>query len=203
MLLGGCSQKKVKDYHAIIGIDPGHGGRDNGAIRENINEDEINLALAKKLKKLLEANNYKVIMTRVDDHDLADEFAEKRKLIDLKRRVVLFKENDVDLFVSIHLNICDQVEVHGAQVFTQINKHNSDNFAKLLQEKLNKEFNNQKKVKNGDYHILRNSDLLGVLVECGFLSNSDERSLLQKSWYQDKIVYVIFLAINEFFLNIY
>ena len=60
-------------------IDSGHGGKDDGAQREGVKEDAINLAIAKEVRAQLTAQGANVIMTREEDYDLADEDVDNRK----------------------------------------------------------------------------------------------------------------------------
>lgn len=77
-----------------ICVDPGHGGKERGAIGcSNIPESSINLGIALKLRGLLETAGAQVIMTRTDDHDVT-----------LDERVRIANENKVDILLSIHNN---------------------------------------------------------------------------------------------------
>jgi N-acetylmuramoyl-L-alanine amidase len=78
-----------------IVIDPGHGGRDPGAVGHGgLKEKDIALDIARRLRdKLLVAGNYRVLLTREDD-----------SLVRLKERVAFAKQSQADLFISIHIN---------------------------------------------------------------------------------------------------
>ena len=71
--------------------------------------------------------------------------------------------------------------------------------AEYLQNTLNVFMNNKRKVKRGDYFILNNTSSTGVLIECGFLSNDDERSKLNTSQYQQKLSNNIKKGIIDYF----
>ena len=94
--------------HALDGVeivlDPGHGGKDDGARSNEAKEQEINLKIAQKLKKLLEEGGAHVTMTRDGAYDLASEGASNRKREDMKKRIELINQDKTDLFMSIHLN---------------------------------------------------------------------------------------------------
>ena len=68
-------------------VDSGHGGKDDGAQRGEVKEDAINLAIAMEVRKQLIEQGANVLMTREDDHDLAEEDSENRKRDDMKKRV--------------------------------------------------------------------------------------------------------------------
>ena len=177
--------KTIEKYTVVI--DPGHGGWDQGATRDGVYEEDINFQVALYLKQLLEANDITVIMTRTTDVDLAKETSENRKREDLKQRVNIM--NTADIFVSIHMNVTDDSRVVGSQVF--YGNDQSLELANSIQKEL-KELNHSKfSSKKGDYYILNNTKTIGVIVECGFLTNENEREQLQKAKYQEQLAYAI------------
>lgn len=187
-------------YGKVIVIDPGHGGKDNGAEVNNVLEDEINLSIAKLLYQKLFDQGCIVHITRVGDYDLAPQDSQTRKMKDLKRRTQFINEVDADLFISIHLNIFIQEQVKGIQVFYQQYKDESKKLAKSLQNEFNRLINEKnKKPKIGDYYILNNTYPTGVLIECGFLSNEEDRLNLNNHDYQDKICKIIYKGILDFY----
>ena len=187
-------------YGKVIVIDPGHGGNDNGAEVNNVLEDEINLNIAKLLYQKLFDQGCIVHITRVGDYDLAPQDSQTRKMKDLKRRTRFINEVDADLFISIHLNIFIQEQVKGIQVFYQQYKDESKKLAKSLQNEFNRLINEKnKKPKIGDYYILNNTYPTGVLIECGFLSNDEDRLNLNNHEYQDKICKIIYKGILDFY----
>lgn len=186
-------EQNVYEKYVVV-IDPGHGGWDQGASREQIYEEDLNFQVALYLKQFLESQDVTVIMTRTSDVDLASPTSDNRKREDLKRRVELM--NMGNLFVSIHMNIAES-SVQGSQVFSS-EKEESILLADTIQEEL-KKLNNSKFIsKIGDYYILNESDTIGVIVECGFLSNSEERKQLQQPQYQEKLAYAICTGILEY-----
>ena len=91
----------VPRHPLVIAIDPGHGGWDPG--KENrtlqLQEKTLTLDTAIRLKRLLEAAGYKVVMTRIDDHAVA-----AKKDLDLPMRAEIADAAHADLFISIHFN---------------------------------------------------------------------------------------------------
>ncbi|MFC1804397.1 N-acetylmuramoyl-L-alanine amidase [Candidatus Omnitrophota bacterium] len=88
-------------------IDPGHGGRDPGAIgRKGLREKDVNLDIARKLKSLLEAEGIEVLMTRS-----ADTF------VSLPRRVAIANDSGADFFLSIHANANRVRSLRGFEVY--------------------------------------------------------------------------------------
>lgn len=186
-------------------IDPGHGGIDGGAeSRDGICEKDINLYIAKKLKKQLEKENIRIVMTRKGGEGLYDDSCEgairSLKTEDMRRRKEIIDEACADIVVSIHLNSFTQdTSVKGAQVFYPASGDEavleaSKRAAELVQEGMNDEINLEKKrtaLAKGDVFLLRDVMTPIIIVECGFLSNSDEAENLKKDNYQDKIVKVL------------
>lgn len=177
-------------------IDAGHGGKDQGAIVNQIAEAPLNLAIAQQLAKILEENGAIVTMTRQSDVDLASIHSIQRKKEDMKKRSQIINDEKNDLFISLHLNIYPHPEVKGAQVFHN-DKVLAMNLASFIQEELN-DLSKPKTIRLGDYYLLNEARIPGVLIECGFLSNPDEWLLLQKEEYQNKIALAIFAGIRNF-----
>jgi N-acetylmuramoyl-L-alanine amidase len=96
--------------HAIrrIVIDPGHGGKDPGAVGPHgVEEKTMNLALAEKLAELLRDRfHYEVILTRLDD-----------TFIPLEGRAALANRQNADLFISIHCNASLSSKLKGFEVY--------------------------------------------------------------------------------------
>lgn len=180
-------------------IDAGHGGIDSGAVGvDNISEKEINLAISKKLEKLMKTADIEVIMTRTDDIMLSDDNAVRKKASDLANRVRIAKKYPDAVFISIHMNKFTQEKYSGMQVFYSPNNIDSANLADII-KKTNKAYlqsENNREIKRGkDIYVLENIQNTGVLVECGFLSNRNEAYLLCDDAYQNKIAHVIFASV--------
>ena len=89
----------------VVVLDSGHGGDDPGKIGANgVKEKDINLAIARLLKKKLEKQGILVVMTREGEDDLSDPGAVNAKVQDLQRRVQLIHEKKPDCVISIHQN---------------------------------------------------------------------------------------------------
>jgi N-acetylmuramoyl-L-alanine amidase len=98
----------------IIVLDPGHGGEDPGAENRTVGlkEKVLTLDVAQRLKKILVADGYKVVMTRDDDTALSG-----NKVVDLALRPDFANREHADLFVSIHFNAAAK-DTRGTEVFT-------------------------------------------------------------------------------------
>jgi N-acetylmuramoyl-L-alanine amidase len=99
---------REKVYHVRkIVVDPGHGGKDPGAIgRNGLKEKDVALSVAKILKSMLEKNGYKVVLTRNRD-----------KFLSLGRRTYIANREKADLFISIHANSSRNRKVAGYEVY--------------------------------------------------------------------------------------
>ncbi len=178
-------------YNKIIFVDPGHGGKDDGASREQVAEDEINLKIASKLFELLLKENFVAYITRSGDYDLASLYASNRKREDLKNRATAITTSNADAFVSIHLNALNDASVHGPMVYYRAKDESSKKLAEITQQKLNEMANVDKKTHTEDYYLFRATTCVGILVECGFISNSNERKNLLDNNYQNLIAKTI------------
>ena len=187
----------------VIIIDAGHGGADGGAVSNDgkILEKDINLIIALKLRRLFKISNYEVILTRETDIMLNDDGVKKRKASDLANRVKIANKYPDAIFISIHMNKFPQEQYRGMQIFFSQNNLDSANLAELVKRN-NKSYlqpENNREIKRGkDIYILENIKNIGILIECGFLSNYEESRLLIQDDYQNKLAKIIFASVVEF-----
>ena len=93
---------RVGETLRCVVIDAGHGGDDPGKVGINeAKEKDVNLAIAGMVKKYLEANDVRVVMTRETDEGLYDSGASNKKVQDMKRRIALIAKTEPDIVVSI------------------------------------------------------------------------------------------------------
>lgn len=198
----GCSKK--------ILIDPGHGGEDPGAVSDysGIKEKDVNLKISQILKELLENDKYEVLLTREEDKL---QYSENTKSIIQKRREDLIKRKKImdnsgaDIVVSIHLNKFPQTQYFGAQTFYPPDSPESKRLAETIQKSLVEIVDQKNKrkalVKNSKptILILSNIKTTTVIVECGFLSNSEEEIKLQDDKHIEKIAVAIKDGIDNYF----
>lgn len=183
-------------------VDAGHGGDDPGKIGINgAPEKDINLQIAQKLKKYLEAEDVEVVLTRETEDGLYDAHASNKKVQDMKRRIEIIEKTDPVLTVSIHQNSYPEEYVHGAQVFYYTGSMGSETLASGIQDQLVRGLDpeNHRKVKaNDSYYLLKKTKGTIVIVECGFLSNQAEAEKLCKEEYQDRIAWLIHKGILRY-----
>ncbi len=186
----------------VVLIDAGHGGADPGKVGINgALEKDINLAIAFLVKKYLEQQDVKVVMTRNEDAGLYREESPNKKIEDLKNRLALIDASGAVLAVSIHQNSYTSEKVRGAQVFYYETSAEGKQAAILMQEQLRKgvDQTNDRKVKaNTSYYLLKKSSTPMIIVECGFLSNGDEADKLISEEYQERMAWNISLGILQY-----
>jgi N-acetylmuramoyl-L-alanine amidase len=186
---------------ATVVIDAGHGGFDPGKVgTQDTLEKDINLAIAKKVEKTLTDSGYTVYMTRTEDTALYDEGAAKKKMSDLQNRVKIINEANPVVAVSIHQNSYS-AETKGTQVFYYKNSEKGKILAKQLQDAVREVMGDEnKRVERGNdsYYMLKNVECPFVIVECGFLSNPEEETLLKDESYQQKMALGICEGIERY-----
>ncbi|MCI6542459.1 MAG: N-acetylmuramoyl-L-alanine amidase [Firmicutes bacterium] len=185
-----------------IVIDAGHGGIDPGCEgkQQGSNERELNLAYANSLKKYLENYyNVNVVMTRTTTNGLYSSFAKNKKKDDMQKRKDIILNSKADLVISIHMNAYPLTSVRGAQVYYNPECEISKNLATSIQDCLKKDLPHAKNSPGiGDYYILNCTNTPAVIVECGFLSNSEEETLLLSDDYREKVCYSILCGIMKY-----
>ncbi len=191
----------------VIALDPGHGGQDAGAVNAalGIFEKTFALEVAQRLKPLLEAKGYQVVMTRNDD-----------RFIPLPERPAFAKARHTDLFISIHFNsVSNDTRTNGTEIYTFApqGQRSVDSWsagarddAELKADASNR-FDAWNAVAAHAIHgallaqvgtadrgqkirhlaVLRGLDCPGVLVECAFLSNDAEARKAATTAFRQKI----------------
>ena len=194
--------KMTEKKNITVVIDSGHGGMDPGKIAaDGTPEKDLNLSIALKLQKYLEAADIRVVMTRTEDMGLYDENAPNKKVQDMKNRIALMEECNADLTVSIHQNSYSDSAIHGAQVFYYTTSADSKALAEALQELLIRDLdpaNHRQAKANDTYYLLKKTSCPTVIVECGFLSNPEEAAKLKSDSYQEELAWVLHLGILQY-----
>lgn len=198
--------KENKIKAKTIVIDPGHGGIDGGANKGNILEKNINLDIAIQVSSILKANGANTILTREKDMSLdklIDDGGSRYKR-DLNARTNIINSSNADLFVSIHANcISGDTSESGTMIFYRGKGSPSNKLADNIMNKIHNEFKslnrNQHSPQIGDYYILRNAKIPGVIIETGFISNEYDCSLLLDSDFKHRIAKAVCLGINDYF----
>ena len=207
-------------------IDPGHGGKDPGALRGRTKEKNIVLTVSKELTKILKKKTtLDVRMTR-----------EKDIFIQLEERMAMARNQGADLFISVHANACPKTNRRGIETYylslttdpeamqtaerenawaglarheirqslTNILTKNSKiedsrTFAGTIQRNLIKHTKQiNRGVRKAPFVVLIGADMPSVLAEIGYISNKSDRRLLTKKSHQKKIAQALANGIIEY-----
>lgn len=190
-------------------VDAGHGGDDGGAIGiDGTVEKDINLDIALKLEKILKFYGFNVIMTRTQDVMTCDDGLDslrKRKISDIHNRFELMRKNPDAIFISVHQNKFEDSSQHGTQVFYSGNDERSKELAEAIQTSvtLTLQRKNDRVVKKSGsgIYLLYHAKIPAVLVECGFISNSDEVKKLKDENYRMKLAILIADGLLKYLSN--
>jgi|SRR5690625_203176 len=187
-----------------IVIDPGHGGPDGGAVgKDGTLEKDIALNVAKNTRDYLQQAGALVYLTREEDEDLADKDTRgysRRKSEDIRNRLKFIHEKEADFFITIHLNSLPSSRWSGAQTFFYPRYPENKHLATMIQEEIirNLENTNRVPLQMNDVYLLKHAETPGALVEIGFLSNEEERKLLNDKKYQEKMAASIYKGIIRY-----
>lgn len=211
---------KYEKSNLTVVIDPGHGGKDPGAVHGRLKEKNITLAIARELKKLLMRDGrFDVILTRESD-----------KHLELEDRTGISNAVFADTFISIHVNSSRSKSTKGIEVyyFSKVfTKHalkvaareNGIPLSKLTEKdlllfELSSTYKydesrhlartiarrlGAKKAQGAPFYVLAGSQAPSVLVELGFISNPEDRKRLTSLRYRKNFAKKIYLGILDFF----
>lgn len=171
----------------IIMLDPGHGGADPGAVGyldgKAINEKDLTLSIAYKVKSILEADGYITSMTRTGD-----------TLPSLTERPEQANSENCALFVSIHINAAEAENAYGTEVYYS-EENNTEKYGVTSKEFADNILSGMLKymgsydrgVKMANWAVIRRSNMPAILLEVGFISNQAELRKMCDDEYQNKV----------------
>jgi N-acetylmuramoyl-L-alanine amidase len=200
------------DIQTIM-IDPGHGGKDPGAVYGRLYEKTINLRLGKMLGRILRDKGYQVRYTRTDD-----------RFVPLEERTAMANSKKADLFISLHVNAHENSRVNGLEVYylnvasskdsvrvaarenAVSTKKISDLQVILTDLMLNSKIEESRNladvvlkkvlesersfcsltnhgVRKAPFYVLMGAKMPAVLLEIGYITNSHDRKNLQSKNY--------------------
>lgn len=169
-----------------ICVDPGHGGDQPGAVYGGRAEKDAALQIARKIARNLNALGYEVVMTRDDDAPVS-----------LRNRCAVSNASGADAFISIHMNASRRPDAHGAETW-QWHKSESPLARNVQRGLVDATGARDRGVKSTTaYYVLRHTHAASIVVECGFISNDDEREMLFDDCYQEKIAAGITKGVTE------
>nr|MDZ8016487.1 N-acetylmuramoyl-L-alanine amidase [Nostoc sp. ZfuVER08] len=172
----------------VIIIDPGHGGKDAGAIGiHGLQEKDVILRIGKKVASLLEQNGIKVIMTRDADY-----------FVDLAPRVVIAEHAHADLFVSIHANSIDNnPSANGLETYHYDRGYR---LAQVVHKSILQGIPTLKDrgVKRARFYVLRKNSMPAILIETGFVTGSEDNPRLANPEYDNRMAEAIVRGILQY-----
>ena len=181
-----------------VALDAGHGCKNflsTGAKGNGLVEDSIALAVAHKVRWYLVERGVSVVMTRAD-----------QKMVQLKARAKLAKQEKCDAFVSIHCNASGNPHAQGAEAFIVVSDHNGAELADRIMDVLtsngmkNRGTKADSKGQHASIYVLRNtySRMPATLIELGFLTNKEDATRLRDKVWIEGVASGIAQAIAEF-----
>ena len=167
-------------------IDAGHGGYDRGGIPgQRVSEKDMTLDVARRLKSVLEASGYRVVMTR--DSDV---------FVPLGTRCAIANSNRNAIFVSVHFNSATRRGASGIE--TYFYSRDSLSLASAIHHYVaGGAPSDNRGVRRRGYYVLRRTNMPAVLVECGFLTNPTEAGYAQNASYRQKLAEAIAAGVGR------
>ena len=157
-------------------IDAGHGGYDRGGIPgQRVSEKDMTLDVAQRLKKVLAASGYRVVMTR--DSDV---------FVPLGTRVAIANSYSNAIFVSVHFNSAKRSGASGIETYFY-GRESLPLASAIHYYVAGGAPSSNRNVRRRGYYVLRKNSLPAVLVECGFLTNPTEAALAQSASYRQRL----------------
>ncbi len=174
----------------IVVIDPGHGGRDPGAVGPTgLQEKDVTLAVALKVANILRQAGIDVKLTRTSD-----------AYVDLQPRCDIANSVKAEYFISIHCNAVDNPAAHGTETFCYKFGGQGEVLAKIIQAELIATTSRANRgIKEANFYVLRKTNMPAVLVELAFISSLEEERLLGSFDFQEKCATAIARGIGEMF----
>ncbi len=181
-------RRSVRKGKLVVIIDPGHGGKDSGAIGiGSIQEKNIILPISKRITEVLERNGIQVIMTRDSDY-----------FVTLPGRVAMAQRANADVFVSIHANSAgaSRPEVSGLETY---HYDTGLTLARIVHNKILQSLNvRDRNVRKARFYVLRKTSMPSILVETGFLTGREDAAKLRTSAYQNRMADAIAQGILQY-----
>lgn len=165
----------------IVAIDPGHGGRDPGAIGiGGMQEKEIVLDIAYQVAQILEQQGVQAILTRQDDQE-----------IDLEPRVALAERVNATAFVSIHANSIDMTRPDVSGIETYYFESGEELARTIHNSILQTTGARDRRVRRARFYVLRKTSMPSVLVEVGFVTGAEDAARLSDPAYRSQMAAAI------------
>ncbi|MCC5624384.1 N-acetylmuramoyl-L-alanine amidase [Nostoc sp. CHAB 5715] len=181
-------QRPFTNGRVVVLIDPGHGGKDPGAVGlGGLREKDIILPISKRIAQVLQQNGVQVVMTRDSDY-----------FVTLPGRVQLAERANADVFVSIHANAVGpgRSDVSGLETYYY---GSGLGLARTVHNSILQSVNvRDRGVRRARFYVLRKSSMPSILVETGYLTGRDDNPKLRTSAYQNQMADAIARGVLQY-----
>jgi N-acetylmuramoyl-L-alanine amidase len=179
--------RRVKGRVVVL-IDPGHGGRDSGAVGiGGLREKDIILPISKKIAEVLQQNGVQVVLTRSSDY-----------FVTLPGRVKMAERVDADIFVSIHANSAGagRPDVSGLETYYY---DTGLSLARIVHRSILQSVNvRDRGVRKARFYVLRKSSMPSILVETGYMTGRQDMAKLRSASYRNQMAEAIARGILQY-----
>jgi len=180
--------RRVGQKRIVVVIDPGHGGKDPGAIGlRGLQEKNVILPISKRIAALLEQQGIQVVMTRDSDY-----------FVDLGPRTVMADRVNANLFVSIHANSmpANRTDINGLETYYY---DSGQRLARTIHNSILGSIDiRDRGVRKARFYVLRKSSMPSVLVEVGFVTGVVDSPRLGTTAYQNQMAEAIARGILQY-----
>ena len=174
LLVGISAVAQAASFNTVV-IDPGHGGHDKGGQWGLVYEKHLALDTATRLEAYLKQRGIKTVMTRRSDY-----------FVTLPGRVDIANRFRNAIFVSVHYNYTWKPEASGLETYYYTPQ--SERLAQYVHSGMISHVSTLNRgVKTARYYVIHNPTIPAILVECGFVSNADERNHMKSAWFRDSL----------------
>jgi N-acetylmuramoyl-L-alanine amidase len=182
-------QRRVTNGRVVVIIDPGHGGKDSGALGiGGAREKDVILPIGKRLGEILQQHGVQVILTRDSDY-----------FVTLPGRVQLAERANADVFVSIHANSAgaSRPDVNGLEVYYY---DSGLDLARIVRSSILQSISTIKDrgVRRARFYVLRKSSMPSILVETGYMTGRQDMARLRTSAYQNQMAEAIARGVLQY-----
>lgn len=172
----------------VVFIDPGHGGKDPGAIGiGGVREKDIILPISSRIAQILQQNGVQVVMARTSDY-----------FVSLQGRVDMAERAGADVFVSIHANALggNRSDVSGLETYYY---DSGLSLARVVHQNILQSLNvRDRGVRRARFYVLRKSSMPSILVETGYLTGREDAAKLPSAAYQNQMAEAIARGILQY-----
>ncbi|MBW4562997.1 MAG: N-acetylmuramoyl-L-alanine amidase [Mojavia pulchra JT2-VF2] len=180
--------RTIPNGRLVVLIDPGHGGKDPGAIGiGGVREKDIILPISRRIAEVLQQNGVQVMLTRNSDY-----------FVSLQGRVDMAERANADVFVSIHANSAGagRPDVSGLETYYY---DSGLGLARAVHNNILQGVNvRDRGVRRARFYVLRKSSMPSILVEAGYLTGREDVAKLRSSNYQNQMADAIARGILQY-----